>query len=286
MDGNEEYLGSELSRQPSIFISHSSKDVAVARAVRNLLEDRNHRFVDLIGLASLEGKNTVQQCHFFVDEIASRDWLVLIDSENAQKSPYVQFEIATARVLRKPFYTIDGKRFLTLGTRLDVESGLRPCVESLSRGLRIFMSYSVQDRSTAESVADWLEDRKYETFTDRLVGIGESWRNRIEDEIKEAAEQGVIIVLMSKNWLASKFTTREFELAWKMGGQVLPIALEPVNLPEPHSHIQFLDISRFESIEDAMPRIWQELNRIRHAMFQKHCGGIILNEWPGISYND
>ena len=286
MSSKEEYSANGLGRQPSIFISHSSKDIAVARAVRNLFEARNHRFVGLIGLASLEEKSAIQQCQFLLEEIASRDWLVLIDSENAQGSFFVQFEIATAKVLRKPFYTIDAKQVVKQGNQFEVESILRPSVESLSRGLRIYISYSRQDRLIAENVAHWLAVRGYETFTDAQLRLGVPWKDHIQEEIQKAAEHGVMIVLLSKNWLASDWTSYELELARQMGGRVLPVALEPVELPESLAPIQILDISRFESIHDGMLGIWRELNRIRHEIFQEHCGGVILNDWPGIEQSD
>ena len=270
--------------EPSIFISHSSKDVAVARAVRNLLEDRDHRFVDLLGSASLEGKSTEDQCHFFVEEISSRDWLVLIDSENAQGSLYVQFEIVTARVLRKPFYTVDSSRFVTQGHRREVECSLRPCVDSLSCGLRVYMSYSHRDRQVAEYIANRLVSWRYETFRDQVISPGVHIENEIKTAIEEVAEQGVLIVLLSNASLASAWTTFELEYSLSLGGLVMPIALEPISLPNSIEHIQFLDLSQYVSIVDAMPIVWHELNRIRHKKFKEHCGGIILNEWPGIGH--
>jgi hypothetical protein len=81
-------------KKPSIFISHSSKDVQIARAVRNLLEDRDH-FVGFFGWLQ---EMTDDETRAYLDaEIKEHQWLLLVDTPNAENSKWVQFEIERAR---------------------------------------------------------------------------------------------------------------------------------------------------------------------------------------------
>lgn len=286
MNNITELSGMARSRQPSIFISHSSKEIVLARAVRNLLEDRNHHFVDLIGLASLEGKSTVQQFQFLLDEINSRDWLVLIDSESARDSKYVQFEISVAKILRKPFYVIRSSRFNVEGRRIELESRLRPCIESLSRGLRVFLSFSARDGEIVNRVANWLDGKAYEVFTDAVLRPGVPWKRQIEDEIQKAAEHGVMIVLLSNSWRESKWANIEVELAQSMNGRVLGVVFEQFDYSLYDLDMTIIDVTRYDSFEDKMLRIWRELNETRHKIFNEHCGDVDLHEWAGVLQNN
>ena len=265
-------------REPSIFISHSSIDVVVARAVRNLLEDRNHNYVGLIGLASLEGKDKQEIKKLLTGEIKARDWLILIDSANARASEFVQFEIETAKSLGKPFYTIDCDRFKDQLIRHKVEHNIRPCVEWFSRRLRVYLSYSRKDREVANFIADWLSNKRFEPFTDEQISVGEAWHEVLKTRIEEIAQQGVFMILLSKASIESRQIELEIQCALSAGGLFFAVALEPVNLPFPISRFPCLDLTRYRSIADAMPTIYSELNRITHFRIEEHCGGKILYE--------
>lgn len=265
-------------REPSIFISHSSRDIIVARAVRNLLEDRNHNFVELIGLASFLKAAEPEIKHLLEREIAARDWLLLVNSDNARQSPYVQFELQVARSLCKPFYSIDCDRFITAGNRYAIEKSLLPCVRTFSQGIRIFISYTRSDAKFAQQLSHQLQERNFEVWTDALLTPGTTtWAEEMSQAIETTLATGVMIVLLSKSSLRSKYVLAEIETAQQRRGMILPILLEQAEIPIRLKHLKYLDVSHFASRAEQLDQSYKALEEMRHRRFTEVCGGTILN---------
>jgi hypothetical protein len=266
--------------EPSIFISHSSNDVVVARAVRNLLEDRNHKFVELIGLAFLTLATEKDVFDLLEKEVQARDWLLLIDSENARASKYVQFEIETAQRLKKPFYSIDCNRFLGHSNRYEIEKILKPCVATFSRGLRLFLSYARRDRQVVQ-IEDALRSEKYEIWDATTeISPGVDFIAQIRKGIEYVAEQGIFVLFLTKESVQSQWVHAEISSALQLNALFLPILMEKVDLLElPISirQIQYLDVTQYRSLDDVNKAIVTELNRIWRERFKSSCGGIVLN---------
>lgn len=268
-------------REPSILISHSSKDIVVARAVRNLLEDRNHSYVELIGLASYETKSRKEVWKLLKDEIKARNWLLLVDSDNARESENVQFEIQTAKELGRPFYTIDCNRFIDLGDRYTIEKSLEPCVEAFSKSLRVFISYSNKNRSFAQALSHTLEQRKFQVWRDKLSKSDMNWAGNIAEEIKKTAKTGIMIPIITPDYIASKWALMELEQVLEQGGSIIPVILSPVHLPPELERFQFFDFSGSEvEANQKIQKIIEFLQNFRHRKHQEICGGkILVDPW-------
>ena len=154
------------NKLPSIFISHSSKDLVVARAVRNILEDLGHHAL-LLGLLILD-KSTEQEILDFIEsEIQLRDWLIFLDSDNSRASKWVQFEIDKAEEYEKVFYTISVDRFVN-DDRYAVEHAVHPCVKGLSQSIRIVLP-EFGDEDSMALVESKLKAEGYEVMYDSQV---------------------------------------------------------------------------------------------------------------------
>jgi len=263
----------QSENKPTIFISHSSSDLTVARAARNLLEDRDHHVL-LLGL--LQPLSDDDICALLDAEIQAREWLVLIDTENARNSSWVQFEIQRASEYDKAVYQISGDRF-TGSHRYEIEQSLLPCIESFSRGLRTFLSYSRHSSAIASTIHHFLQSQGFESWHDQLLEVGGSWRQQIEDAIDETLERGVFIPLVGPATLTSPYLQFELEYALNRNGMILPILVGDVEfrqLPPALQQTQYLDMRETIDVEMSLSKLLETLNDIRHTTFNAECGTV------------
>src|SRR5215468_4787658 len=89
--------------KPTIFISYSEKDKQVARLIRNAFEDREHEVL-LFHLEQQMDETKLRD--LLQSEIKARDWVVNVDSTNAQNSTWVQYERNISKQFSKKVFTI------------------------------------------------------------------------------------------------------------------------------------------------------------------------------------
>lgn len=248
-------------KQPTIFISHSSKDLQVARAARNILEDRNHHVL-LLGLLILNKRSEAEIYELLDAEIQERDWLVLIESDNAKNSKWVQYEIERAKAYRKTIYRISAPKY-NLANRYAIENAIIGCLTNFSRSIRVFLSYAHQDRPIALRTYDQLREAGFEVWMDiKNLTPGRNWKEEIDEALEETLEQGAMVFLISKASLENQWTRYELQRALESGRLVLPILIEPVNnLPPDLAKRQFLDFSQGFSEEALYQRLFHSIKR-------------------------
>ncbi len=83
-----------MTGRATIFVAHSTYDLADARLVRNLFEDRDY---DVLLLRLSQSMTDDFLGTLLQREIQARDWLVVVSSENVQRSSWVEFEETYAR---------------------------------------------------------------------------------------------------------------------------------------------------------------------------------------------
>jgi hypothetical protein len=103
-----------------------------------------------------------------------------------------------------------------------------------------FISYSKKDSSFVFNLADNLADSGLKVWIDRSLGAGEDWLENIENNIKAA---GNVVVVVSKNSMASDWVLHEGSLADGWRKHIIPVLIEKVEtLPawvERHQLIDF-----------------------------------------------
>jgi hypothetical protein len=227
-------------QKPSIFIAHSTLDTKHGRVIRNLFEDRGHDAL----LFRLEQDMTQDYLENLIQrEIQARDWLVVANSPNAQKSKWVPFEQAYARLREKPIYNVDLLRCPETTEDQELVTCLAPQIAEISRDLRAFLSYSFKDKVIAQQISSALEQVGYELWDDRQIRPMDDWRQVIEDAVRTTLEKGYMVVLLSAN--SSAYVHQDIDLAQKYQGRIIPCLIEPriINIPPSLQNIQYVNFT-------------------------------------------
>jgi TolB-like protein/Flp pilus assembly protein TadD len=114
----------------------------------------------------------------------------------------------------------------------------------------IFISYCSKDRAQAEQLIELLASAGLSVWIDRQGIVGaEKWATEIVEGIKGCS---TFILLLSPNSVKSENVLRELSLASEKRKRVLPIDLEPIELPSsfeyPLAGLQRVAITEFDKI--------------------------------------
>jgi tetratricopeptide (TPR) repeat protein len=137
---------------------------------------------------------------------------------------------------------------------------------ALTMGL-LFISHSSRDNDQAIRVRDWLKKEGWgEVFLDLDPSEGLAPGQRWQDELKRAgANCAAVIVLISPNWLASRWCQTEFLVADHLGKRIFPVFVAPTSfdeLPlELKAKFQLTDISSPDRETEGFQRLAVGLKR-------------------------
>jgi hypothetical protein len=92
--------------------------------------------------------------------------------------------------------------------------------------MALFISYSSQDRSTVDALTTALRRGQNQVWFDQELGGGDSWWNKILEQIRECE---VFIVALSNNWLQSKPSQSELRYARALNRPILPVRIGDVD---------------------------------------------------------
>jgi tetratricopeptide (TPR) repeat protein len=130
----------------------------------------------------------------------------------------------------------------------------------------IFISHSSLDQKAADDIKAVLAglgfDRVFLDF-DKVTGIGagENWEKRLYEEL---ARCHAVVLILTPNWLASKWCFAELQQARALGKVILPIVFTPLGdsyvLPE----IQAVDLIDWK--REGLTRLEARLNAIAHEL--------------------
>jgi len=92
----------------------------------------------------------------------------------------------------------------------------------------IFISYSSKDRQTATEIFDTLKDNGFDHIFldhDAKNGIksGENWEKRLYKEIRRSH---AMMILLSPNWIKSKWCFTEYTQARSLGKEIIPLIID------------------------------------------------------------
>jgi len=94
---------------------------------------------------------------------------------------------------------------------------------------QIFISYSKKDKDFAWKLADDLVSAGHKVWIDRSLQVGEDWKQTIEKKLEEADE---VIVVLSKNAVASHWVQHEGSVAYGLKKQMYPVLIEELPVEE------------------------------------------------------
>ena len=131
----------------------------------------------------------------------------------------------------------------------------------------LFISHSSKDNDQAIRVRDWLKQEGWrDVFLDLDPSQGLVPGQRWQEELKRAGENCVaVMVLISPDWVASRWCQIEFLLADQLGKRIFPVLIAPTpfeTLPvEISAKFQLADISSPEKEADGLQRLALGLRR-------------------------
>lgn len=200
-----------------VFISHAHKDIHEIRQIRNTLEEKGLEPICFY-LRCISDDNEVLD--LIKREIDARDWFLLVDSKNARESKWVQTEVDYIR-------SQNPKKIVSVS--LDNQEGILPVLDRLSKSMKVYLCYSHKDFDIAEAIYKACVKRDFKIFWDEDILCGEDWTTRIENEMSEVAKRGCVVLIVTKNSLASEYIKSELEFALSKDAFVLPIIVDDLS---------------------------------------------------------
>ena len=131
----------------------------------------------------------------------------------------------------------------------------------------LFISHSSSDNVAAIRVRDWLKGNGWgQVFLDLDPAEGIAPGHRWQQELKLAGERcSGVVVLLSPNWIASRWCQTEFLVADQLGKKIFPVLIAPVPLKalprELAGKFQIADISTAEKEAEGFNRLSLGLKR-------------------------
>jgi hypothetical protein len=113
----------------------------------------------------------------------------------------------------------------------------------------IFISHSSRDEVSAKELKDWLAAEGYERVfldLDKDTGLpaGENWERRLYEEV---ARCHLVLLLLTPNWLDSKWCFAEFTQARALGKIIFPVLLSPLGEKRVAPEIQGIDLKEWNA---------------------------------------
>ncbi len=161
---------------------------------------------------------------------------------------------------------------------IETDEKFRSCIHKLSKGFRIFLSYTRVDTPFASRLRDELRVGGFEVYNPESMSLGTNWIQALEDAIREVTDTGIFVTLISKTSLRNDFWLKELTFAQENHGLVLPVIIEPIDktaIPSHLQRIQWLDVSNEDNPYKMIEQILSAITRIRHEDFVRTCGRII-----------
>lgn len=119
--------------------------------------------------------------------------------------------------------------------------------------LQIFISYARQDEREVSPLQMLLGSRGYTVWLDRRsIYGGAEWAKEIEHGI---ISSDVFLLCCSVHSMASEWVERELDIALKHHKPIIPLLLEPVDLPERVRHVQWIDFTAHEFYQETFERL-------------------------------
>lgn len=202
-----------------VFLSHSHLDYEKVRVVRNLLEREGFRPL-MFFLKCLE-KNGYEKLtkKLIKEEIDNRQRFVLCESENANKSDWVKFEVKHIKKTNRPYEVVN----LEWPKERIKEAVLKFKIRST-----VFLSYSRSQIDLARAVNVKLKMRDFKTFFDMDDIIDGIFEEQIISALRTAAEKGYVLIFLNENFRRESWQYKEIITALDCGCRIIPVVTSPL----------------------------------------------------------
>lgn len=206
-----------------VFVSHSHHDIKDVREIRNYLEGEGLEPI-LFYLKSMDDGDTSKEAllkHLIYDEIDARQFFLYLDSQNARSSKWVSEELEYVKA-RHP------ERLIPVDLKQD-KALIFAEIEKLVKSMRVFMSYHGADTEIAVKLKERLIKHDFRVFCAYSdITAGSNYAVQIVNAIKEASQNGIIIVLITESSKRSHSVMCELDMAFENDAKILPVVVGDV----------------------------------------------------------
>ena len=252
-------MTSKQDKEIWIFLSHSNKDFAKVRLIRNYLEERSCRPL-MFYLKCLSNDDEIDD--LIKREIDCRTRFIICDSENSKASKWVQSEVKYIKSQQRTYETIDLSK-----SEMEIEEQL----DKLVKSTQIFLSYSRSDYELVNAVYSHICKYDIRCFFDAESFTSGNFQNQISHAIDMAKDFGFVVLFASKYSLSANFVVSELQYSVKKGAKMLILLLDEYakmhykelfpqaqNIPKDdlidrdHNHIKVRDLTKSKTKNDLM----------------------------------
>lgn len=190
----------------SVFISHSHQDLPKVRLIRNSLEEKGFDPLCFY-MQCLTDEDEIEG--LLKREIDARDWFAFIESQNSLQSAWVKKERE---------YILSGRDKKVLYYKLH-ESSPEDIADQIMDHMTVYVCYSERDKEYGRFIAESLSSmdfRVYDRCDDEANGddwFSPRYLKQTEDAIRDAAEHGCFLFLMTNYSRQAQLMRKELEYA-------------------------------------------------------------------------
>ena len=197
-----------------IFLSHSNKDFAKVRLIRNYLEERSCRPL-MFYLKCLSNDDEIDD--LIKREIDCRTRFIICDSENSKASKWVQSEVKYIKSQQRSYETIDLSKS---------EDEIKAQLDKVVKSTQIFLSYSQNDYELVYAVYSHICKYDIRCFFDAESLTSGNYQNQISHAIDLAKDFGFVVFFASKYSLSAHLVVSELQYSMKKGAKILILLLD------------------------------------------------------------
>ena len=197
-----------------IFLSHSNKDFAKVRLIRNYLEERSCRPL-MFYLKCLSNDEEIDD--LIKREIDCRTRFIICDSENSQASKWVKSEVEYIKSQQRTYETIDLSK-----SEMEIEAQL----DKLVKSTQIFLSYSRSDYELVNAVYSHICKYDIRCFFEAESLASVNFQKQISHALSLAKDFGFIVFFASQHSLSSPYCMKEVQEAVELGANVFILLLD------------------------------------------------------------
>ena len=209
-----------------IFLSHSSHDIHKVRMIRNEFEKHSHNPLafhlrclnDDTPEAKAELDNLIRR------EIDCREWFIFCESPDADRSTYVQDE--------KAYILKQGKQKVwSLDMSLSVPE-LRAKIKEICTLIKVYISFAHRDGfAIYQPLMTALVEKDFDVWDSESDLQPGDYTLDLSGTIRDTAENGFAIVLVTENYARSPFCLAELEQLLRSSARIIPLVFGDAEIP-------------------------------------------------------
>ena len=204
-----------INKEIWIFLSHSNKDFAKVRLIRNYLEENSCRPL-MFYLKCLSNDDEIDD--LIKREIDCRTRFIICDSENSQASKWVQSEVKYIKSQQRSYETIDLSKS---------EEEIKAQLDKLVKSTQIFLSYSRSDYELVQAVYQHICKYDIRCFFDAEdLTSGNDFQNQVRHGIDLAKDFGFVVFFANKHSMSAKFVVSELQYSLDTGAKMLILLID------------------------------------------------------------